>query len=204
MQHWYLEKSQENAEKVKKYFAELQKILKIYGIKKEIDAQTATRLANGWHSQETHHNLYQELFGMDLDHNRKEILNEWELLVRIGKLLEFFYKEKRKIEKALNTDEIGTKLREDLKNLNGSIGEKIEALQSEIVEKFEEVKSRNKKLTKILMELTKLFEDMSKRMKEGHKEMKQLNGSNNEGLFIHSHSILYYFGLIPWTILVLF
>lgn len=173
MQHWYLEKSPENADKIKKYFNELQNTLKNYGIEKGIDAYAAIRLANCWNSQQFHRYLYEELFGVNFDLSKKEISHEWTLLVNIGILLKFFYKEKEEFE---------AKIEEELQNLS-LIETKTDILYQEIYEKFEKAKSQDKELEKIQMEFTKIFEEISKRIEEWNKEMKQLSELRIKGSF---------------------
>lgn len=55
---------------------------------------------NEKHSHQVHI-LHKELFGMDYDDRAKKYIDqqEWTLLVSIGKLLTFYYKESGEIEK---------------------------------------------------------------------------------------------------------
>jgi hypothetical protein len=143
-------------------------------------------LANCWNSQQFHRYLYEELFGVNFDISKKEIYQEWTLLVSIGILLKFFYKEKEEFE---------AKIEEELQNLS-LIETKTVILYQEIYDKFEKAISHDNELEKIQMEFTKLFEEISKRIEEWNKEMKQLPELRIKGSFIRI-KIFIFFRLNP-------
>ena len=89
------------------------------------------------------------------------------------------------IGKVIGANEIEENVKEQLKNLKGSIDKMINVLQPEIHQKFEEAKKYDKELVRTEKTLHNLFKDIIKRMDDGHREIMQRPELSIKGPFNH-------------------